>query len=217
MARIGVFTNDFKFYHDIIKLLKQWNLPFLSLESRENIPEDVSVVLSSSKDDFVLEKQVKSDSPLQALRGSLSRLLLKDRFESLTIGIDPGPYPGVAVFADGVLMEAYECSTIDKLDTEISSIVAAYRFDTLDIKVGDGDTPNRDLIVCNLKNAGLQPRIVDETNTSYPHKIHDNALSAARIAQVEEQYSISYDPQIHNLKRKYAYEREFTTLRSLIS
>lgn len=216
MARIGVFTSDFKFYHDIIKLLKEWNLPFLSMESSESIPEDVSVVLSSSRDEFVLANQVKSDDPRQALRMSLSRLLLKDTFDSLVIGIDPGPYPGLAVFADNVLMEAYECASIDMLGNEVALIIRSYRYRDLEIKIGNGDAPNRDNIIRNLKTYNLTVRVVDEKNTSFPHKIHDNALSAARIAQVEHRYIISNEQMIQNIKRKYAYEREFTTLRSLV-
>ena len=31
----------------------------------------------------------------------------RDEFDKIVIGIDPGPRPGVAVMADGVLMEAF--------------------------------------------------------------------------------------------------------------
>ena len=216
MARIGVFTSDFKFYHDVIHLLREWNLPFLSLESIDSIPGDVSVVLSSSKDEIELEHQVKSDNPKQALRMSLSRLLMKDTFESVVIGIDPGPYPGLAVLADNVLTEAFECASTDIIGDELSAIVTSYNFINLEIKIGNGDAPNRDIIIRNLNAIGLPVRIVDEKNTSFPHKIHDNALSAARIAQVEDRYVITSDQMIQNLKRKYAYEREFTTLRSVV-
>lgn len=217
MARIGVYTSDFKFYHDVIKLLKEWGLPFVSVESSESIPSDVSVILSSSKDEVKLERQVKSNDSKQALRMSLSRLLMKDAFDSLVIGIDPGPYPGLAVLADDVLTEAYECPSIDIVGGEIDSIVSSYHFNQLEIKIGDGDAPNRDLIIDSLREINLKVRVVDEKNTSFPHKIHDNALSAARIAQVEQQYLISDEQLMQNLKRKQAYEREFTTLRSLVS
>lgn len=217
MARIGVFTNDFKFYRDIIRLLREWNLPFLSLEEPFSVPDDVAVVLSSSKDEFVITNQVKSDNPKQALRMSLPRLLLKESFNNLVIGIDPGPYPGLAVFGDNILTEAYECTSVENAGDEIASIVRSYSYNDLEIKIGDGDAPNRDFILDTLKPLNLRVRIVDEKNTSYPHKIHDNALSAARIAQVENKYIISNEQLIQNIKRKYAYEREFTTLRSLVS
>ncbi|MCL4480696.1 MAG: hypothetical protein M1113_04345, partial [Candidatus Thermoplasmatota archaeon] len=95
MARIGVLTSDFKFYHDVIELLKMWQLPFVSLNARDEVPSDVGVLLSSSRDEFSLPNQFKGDSPLQALRASLAKLLMKERFDNLVIGIDPGPYPGL--------------------------------------------------------------------------------------------------------------------------
>lgn len=216
MARIGVFTSDFKFYHDVIKLLKEWNLPFLSVESSDSIPDDVNVILSSSKDDFELDRQVKSNDSKQALRMSLSRLLLKDSFDSLVIGIDPGPYPGLAVFADDILTEAFECASLNLISSEVGSIVSSYYFNDLEIKIGNGDAPNRDTIIRSLEDIDLPVRIVDEKNTSFPHKIHDNALSAARIAQIEHKYMVSEEQMDQNMKRKLAYEKEFTTLRSLV-
>ena len=216
MARIGVFTMDFKFYHDVIQLLKQWQLPFVSLESPENVPPDVSVILSSSRDEVSLTNQIKSEKPEDALRKSLCTFVSKDSFESLVIGIDPGPYPGVAVFADNILTEAYECPILDKLGAEIHSIINSYMYKDLEIKVGNGDAPNRDNIIKTLKDLHLKITVVDEKNTSFPHKIHDNALSAARIAQIDKMYRIS-ENAISNQRRKTAYEREFTTLKSIIS
>lgn len=216
MARIGVFTSDFKFYHDVIKLLKEWNLPFLSVESTDSIPDDVHVILSSSKDEFKLDRQVKANDSKQALRMSLSRLLLKDAFDTLVIGIDPGPYPGLAVLADDILTEAYECASTGIMGREVGAIISSYSFNDLEIKIGDGDAPNRDSIIKSLKAINLPVRIVDEKNTSFPHKIHDNALSAARIAQIEHKYMVSEEQLDQNMKRKLAYEKEFTTLKSLV-
>ena len=56
------------------------------------------------------------------------QLLMKERFDNLIIGIDPGPYPGLAVFADGVMMEAYECPVRENLSDEVRSIVSTYCF-----------------------------------------------------------------------------------------
>jgi hypothetical protein len=89
MGRIGIYTYDFKFYHDVIKDLKSWNLPFTSIETPEKIPRDVSVILSSVKDDADLPKQIKVDSSLKGIRMALPRLLNKSQFSDVTIGIDP--------------------------------------------------------------------------------------------------------------------------------
>ncbi len=216
MARIGVFTSDFKFYRDVIQLLKEWNLPFMSIESMDSIPDDVSVVLSSSRDDFDLINQVKSNNPLQGLRMSLAKLLMREKFDSVVIGIDPGPYPGIAVFGDNILMEAFECPSLRQIGDEVSAIAESYTYSDLQVKLGNGDAPNRDYIFNTLRSLELRIRVVDEQNTSFPHKIHDNALSAARIAQVEQKYYIAPELLSQNIKRKEAYEKEFVTLKSVI-
>ncbi|MCL4341629.1 MAG: hypothetical protein M1431_06015 [Candidatus Thermoplasmatota archaeon] len=212
MARIGVLTSDFKFYHDVIELLKSWELPFVSLSESSFQPPDVNVVLSSSRDSFQANNQFKGDTPLDALRSSLASLFSKERFTTLTIGIDPGPYPGVAVFADDILMEAFECPSRDDLSRHVSKIVNSYSFQNLQVKIGNGDAPNRDFIIKSLLALKLNIQIVDEKNTSFPHKIHDNALSAARIAITERRYVLS--SPFSNVSRKNMFEREFKTLKS---
>ena len=207
-------TSDFKFYHDVIDLLKTWKLPFVSIDNGSNIPPDVNVILSSIRDDFTVENQFKGEYPIDALRSSLAKLLMKNRFSSLIIGIDPGPYPGIAVFADEVLMEAFECPIRENVPSEVSRIIKAYSYGSLVVKIGNGDVPNRDFLIRGLLRLNLNILMVDEKNTSFPHKIHDNALSAARIASAERKYLLDADHK--NLNRRNMFEREFKTLRSQI-
>ena len=89
-----------------------------------------------------------------------------------------------------------------------------YCFNQLQVKVGNGDAPNRDYIIGRLKSLNLRITIVDEKNTSFPHKVHDNALSAARIANVEIRYELSR--QWTNVSRKNMFEKEFKTLRNQV-
>lgn len=213
MSRIGIYTYDFKFYHDVIKDLRSWNLPFASLDSPENIPDDVHVVLSSVNDEHVLPNQIKAEDPTSGIRMALPRLMNKTQFRSLIIGIDPGPKPGVAVLADGVLLEAYECSSVDLIREEVAAITNSYIYRKIMVKIGDGDAPNRNEILALIADIGLSINIVDEKNTSTPHKVHDNALSAARIAQLQGAYDIKWSEKF---SRKTVFEKEFTTLLSVI-
>ncbi|AAT43373.1 hypothetical protein [Picrophilus oshimae] len=212
MVRIGVYTTDFKFYHDVVKDLKRWRLPFVSLASL-NVPDDVTVVLSSRKDDFDIPRQIKAENSMQAIRMSLSYLVAGERFYRVIIGIDPGPRPGIAVMADNILMEAFECPSIDKIRDLLSDIINGYIYENILIKIGNGDKPNRELIIKEIK--GIAPIIiVNEKNTSTPHKIHDNALSAARISLIEDHYDCTRVPE--KFSRKNVYEKEFITLKSVI-
>ncbi len=212
MVRIGVYTTDFKFYHDVVKDLKRWKLPFVSLASLD-VPDDVTVVLSSQKDNFNIPRQIKAENSMQAIRMSLSYLVSEDKFYRVIIGIDPGPKPGIAVMADNILMEAFECPSINKIREFISDIINSYAYKNILIKIGNGDRPNRELIIKEIK--GIAPIIiVNEENTSTPHKIHDNALSAARISLIEDHYDCTKVPE--KFSRKNVYEKEFVTLKSII-
>lgn len=213
MSRIGIFTFDFKFYHDVIKDLRKWNLPFTSLESLDSIPRDVSVVLSSTSDEHNLPNQIKADNPTTGIRMALPRLMNKNQFRSIVIGIDPGPKPGIAVMGDGILLEAYECSSTRKVRKEIIDISEGYPYREIMVKMGDGDAPNRNEIFRSIEKLGLTINVVDEKYTSTPHKVHDNALSAARIAQMNGAYDIRMNEKF---SRKTVFEKEFTTLLSVI-
>ena len=213
MSRIGIFTLDFKFYHDVIKDLRSWNLPFTSIESPNNVPSDVSVILSSVNDEHDMPNQIKAEDPTTGIRKALPRLMNKTHFRSLVIGIDPGPKPGIAVIGDGVLLEAYECSSTRKVRKEIIDISLGYFYREVMVKIGNGDAPNRNDIIRSIEKLGISILVVDEKNTSMPHKVHDNALSAARIAQLNGAFDIKFNEKF---SRKTVYEKEFTTLLNVI-
>ncbi len=213
MSRIGIFTLDFKFYHDVIKHLKIWNLPFTSIESPSNVPGDVSVILSSVNDDHSFPNQIKANDPTSGIRMALPRLMDKTHFTRITIGIDPGPRPGIAVIADGVLLEAYECTTTRRVRSEVISISRSYSYREIQVKIGDGDAPNRNDITSSIRNLGISITVIDEKNTSMPHKVHDNALSAARIAKSDGAFDVKLTEKF---SRKTVFEKEFTTLLSVI-
>lgn len=215
MGRVGIFTLDFKFYHDIIADLRKWRIPFTSLENMNDIPSDVSVVLSSEKDEVFWDKQIKARDSTSGIRNSLPLLMNRDVFDEVIIGLDPGPYPGIAVVADNVLTEAYETPMIEMVRNEVIQIKESYRYRKISIKIGNGDKPHRDLIIQTLTDTGIDLRVVDERNTSMPHKLHNNALSAARIASLGR---IFVPPKITDkANKKDVYDREFFTIQAALN
>lgn len=215
MGRVGIFTLDFKFYHDIIADLRKWKIPFTSLESTSNIPRDVSVVLSSEKDERFWERQINARDSTYGIRNSLPLMMNREAFDEVIIGLDPGPYPGIAVVADNVLTEAFETPLIEMVRKEVLEIKNSYRYRSISIKIGNGDKPNRDRIIQDLNDTGIELKVVDERNTSMPHKIHNNALSAARIASLG---SIFVPPRNNEkISKKDVYEREFLTIQAALN
>jgi hypothetical protein len=212
---VGIFTLDFKFYHDIIADLRKWKIPFTSLESTSNIPRDISVVLSSEKDERFWDRQINARDSTYGIRNSLPLLMNREAFDEVIIGLDPGPYPGIAVVADNVLTEAFETPMIEMVRKEVMEIKDSYRYRNITIKIGDGDKPHRDRIIQDLNDTGIDLKVVDERNTSMPHKIHNNALSAARIASLG---SIFVPPRSNEkISKKDVYDREFLTIQAALN
>ena len=47
MKKIGVYTKNFSLYHDLLKVLNNKNIQYISLSSKKNIPSKVGVILTS--------------------------------------------------------------------------------------------------------------------------------------------------------------------------
>ncbi|MGC8608432.1 MAG: hypothetical protein ACP5UV_01020 [Thermoplasmata archaeon] len=186
----------------------------MSIDFKRELPNDVVVILSSVNDDIDVPNQIKANTATEAIRKAIPRLLNKENFDNLIVGIDPGPKPGVAVLGDDILIEAFECPEVFTIDNYVASITKSYSYNDVLIKVGNGDKPNREIILSRLASVDAPVMVVNEKNTSTPHKVHDNALSAARIALIEGKYPQKRIPV--RFSRKDVYDKEFTTLRSVI-
>lgn len=215
MPKIGVYTDNFMFYHDAIKLLKKWDLPFVDIVSGMEVPEGVKFILSSSTDRDIWSSQIRGRDPLNALRKGMPRILGKMQFSKLVVGIDPGPKPGIAVLGDHILLEAFETTAPGKAPAQIIGILDDYRYRDSVVKIGHGDLPNRKIIEEGLRKSGIETIIVDESNTSFPHNLHNNALSAARIA-MDRDFPASAR-FFHGTKRKELFDLEFVTIKRLMA
>ncbi len=182
MSRIGIFTNNFRFYHDVIDVAKNWELPYFSIDPSSSVPVDISVILSTKADPEIDNRQVKENDPVRALRLGLPRLIDQIEFRRIVIGIDPGPKPGVAVICDDVLTEATELPEIMYIEEYILKVLSDYSYGSYSIRIGDGDTPNREKITDILSRNRLSYVVVDESNTTiFRHRPQNNAISAAVI------------------------------------
>lgn len=182
MSRIGIFTNNFRFYHDVIDVAKNWELPYFSIDPSSSVPVDIPVILSTTADPEIDNRQVKENDPVRALRLGLPRLIDQIEFRRIVIGIDPGPKPGVAVICDDVLTEATELPEIMYIEEYILKVLSDYSYGGYSIRIGDGDTPNREKITDILSRNRLSYVVVDESNTTiFRHRPQNNAISAAVI------------------------------------
>ncbi len=215
MTRLGVYTHNLRFYYRILEELRKWELPVVSLKTGMDSPKDVPVVFSSLNDPLLFSNQLRGDDPGHMIRHALTMILKKRKFEQVVIGVDPGPKPGVAVLADDILVEAMEFSDMINLTKFVKLVMQSYEYDSILVKLGHGDRPNRDRIIKYLSGLSIRIIIVNEDGTSMPHQTHDNVISAARIANIEN-FQRTGRTKLYGKNRRTQLDDEFNTIKNYV-
>lgn len=145
-AKIAVATVSGKAYYVIVSELKKKNVPFLSLTPNERIPLQVKVVITTEKE----RPLIKHENVLTLKEEMAPELLInramqiaqgKERYERIVIGVDPGEVFGLAVLADGNVVETGNCFSIEETLDKIRSVLKNLRSDPVTsilVKIGDG-------------------------------------------------------------------------------
>jgi len=99
MKTIGIFTKNFRLYHDLVSLLKNKHLSYVSLSSVNHIPNQIGVILTSHHEihDIKQKNVIAADaynSVEVAVDKAIHLLIGKDLYHQVFIGIDPGEKPG---------------------------------------------------------------------------------------------------------------------------
>ncbi|MFQ6127401.1 MAG: hypothetical protein ACE5QW_00620 [Thermoplasmata archaeon] len=134
----------------------------------EEIPERVGVVLTSSNeiDDIDFEPKVASESIEEAIGKALCILAGKTEFSWLTIGIDPGPKPGLVAVGDGEILETRTAESPEHVVELVGKLVRIYAPRDSRIRIGHGDPLNRNRIINSLLDQNYLVEIVDEKGTT---------------------------------------------------
>ena len=184
MKIIGVMTEDFNFFYDVVQILKRGGEPFISLGINDPIPLSVGVILTSKKERAIVEfpKVVASKDPQHAVNLAMSVLKGGESFDLAVVGIDPGLRPGMAVIADGKLILKMSVLSPERVADELSEISSYIGFSRLMVRIGHGDPTNRNRTICAIWDLVDSIEIVDETSTTA--KVESPDVEAAlRIAQ----------------------------------
>ncbi|MDX1534772.1 MAG: hypothetical protein R3291_04055 [Thermoplasmata archaeon] len=213
MAQVlGVLTEDFRLYHDLISFLKERDVPFQSLSYDAPIPLEVGVVLTSAEEapslDFpnVVAVEQVADAVVQAqqlLRG-------KTAFREIVIGIDPGPRPGAAILGDREVIDTRTGSSPEAVLEICLSVLQTYACDAFRVRVGHGDPTHRNRIINVLTQHGLRVEIVDERGTTRHDRRRQDArdieaaidIAMGRGVQAESAYEVLPTPgEVKNIQR----------------
>lgn len=185
---LGVLTEDFRLYHDLVGSLKARGVPFVSLSFARRVPETVGAVLTSPAEAARIRfRHVVVVHDLEAAIAQALQLLKgKSEWQELLIGVDPGREPGVAVLGDGDVLDTYLAPSPEAVRDQVRTAMRTFPAKRVRVRVGHGDPTNRNRILNSLADDGLPVEIVDEAGTTHrtPQPDRDAAVDIARTPGV---------------------------------
>lgn len=160
-AKIAVATVSGKAYYLIVNELKKKNVAFISLTPNDSVPIEVRVVITTKEERHLISHEkilVYSDEvePEALINEALQIVHGKEFYEKIVIGVDPGEVFGLAVLADGKVVETENCFSVGETLDKIKSILRNLEktpVNSLWIKVGDGVPECKEKLLRALDNA----------------------------------------------------------------
>ncbi|HYT00091.1 MAG TPA: hypothetical protein VEO20_05440 [Thermoplasmata archaeon] len=181
---LGILTEDFRLYHDLVAALKARDVPFASLSFARRIPESVGAILTSIAEapKVRFPHVVPVDDIDASVAKALQLLKGKTEWRELRIGVDPGREPGIAIVGDGEVIDTRVAASPEAVAFHIHQAVRTFPAKDVRVRVGHGDPTNRNRILNALARDGLRVEIVDEAGTTHrsPQPDVDAAIDIAR-------------------------------------
>lgn len=206
---LGILTEDFRLYHDVVAALKARGLPFVTLSFARRIPENVGAVLTSSAEAARIRSRnvVVVDDMEDAIARALQVSKGKTEWRELLIGVDPGREPGVAVLGDGDVLDTRLASSPEAVRDQVRAALRMFPARRVCVRVGHGDPTNRNRILNALAADRLRVEIVDEAGTTHrsPQPDLDAAVDIARTpgVHVEPPFEVRPTPgEVREIQRR---------------
>ena len=195
-GRVAVATVQGRAYYLIVNALREQDIDFYSLMPGQPVPARAKLVITTDqeKDKVVYWKMLVfngEESELDVLVSEVKKCLLdKIAYEHIVVGIDPGVVNGLAVLADGKLIEQANCTSSRELVNSILKILRSVNFsDTgVTVKIGNGVPVYREILQDLDEALPMQVNleVVVEAGTNRPMILHSRKIrhisSAIRIA-----------------------------------
>jgi hypothetical protein len=198
-AKIAVATVSGKAYYLIVSELKTKDISFISLTPKEPIPIEIKAVITTREEQHLISHErilVYDDNttPKALINEAMQIIQGKEYYDKIVVGIDPGEVFGLAVLADGKVIETGNCFSVEETVNKIKEILKAFErteMSSLSVKVGDGvpaykekllrildSTLSSNVILESVSEAGTD-RYLNETE--HRRGLRD-IVSATRIA-----------------------------------
>jgi hypothetical protein len=196
-ANVAVATVQGKAYYLIVNELKRRNIPFVSLIPGEPVRTEIRVVITSKEETHLInhhktviynletDPEILGSEVVKILRG-------KKIYETVAMGIDPGEVLGLAVIADGSVIDTENCFSLREILNKVKNSLRTIDVSKSEvtIKIGSGVPIYKDLLEALDKALPTQValEIVSEAGTNrYAHGTKNrrglrHIVSAMRIA-----------------------------------
>jgi len=177
-AEIALATVSGKAYYLLVNELKKKRIPFLNFKPDDSIPLDVKVVITTEKERHLISHSNvlvfdEHSDPSMVVNEAIRIVQGKQNYEKIVIGIDPGEVFGIAVVADGKVVETQNSFSLGETVIKVSKLVSQFLREGLAItvKVGDG-VPKYTEILLHMLDEKLPRKVilesVSEMGTSRP-------------------------------------------------
>jgi hypothetical protein len=193
--KVAVATVEGKSYYLIVNALREANVPFVSLVPGEPVAAEVKAVITTEKEKPSIKHEkiltVDGERDLEDLMTQVKKILQgKEAYEKIVVGIDPGEATGLAVIADGKVIEEGNCFGVAEVVGAVMKALRHVDFSVtkVSVKVGNGVPFHMELV--EALNDALPPQVklevVNERGTNLPTKERSRRVrhisSAKRIA-----------------------------------
>jgi hypothetical protein len=168
MKLIGLLTEDPRAYYEILAVLREQNLRFVTLDFSDPAPANVGVIITTEHERHLVpfDRIVVDPDPVTAVARARLMLSAESEVRDIVIGIDPGVRPGFAVLGDGAVLMRALASTPESVGGLVEDVLREYPSANVVVRIGNGDRTNRNRIFNKLWDEGHMLEIVDERNTT---------------------------------------------------
>jgi hypothetical protein len=189
--KVAVATVEGKAYFLIVNELREQNISFISLVPGEPVPAEVKVVITTEKEKHLVKHEkiliFTSENELDDLVNEVKRILQgKEAYEKIVIGIDPGETIGLAVIADGKVIEEGNCFSTQEVINSIIKTIRNVNFSltSVSVKIGNGVPVYKELL--EALDDALPPEValevVCEAGTNRPLKENKRSRGIRHIS-----------------------------------
>src|SRR5437016_11224001 len=142
---LGLLTEDFRLYHDLVAALKARDIPFVSLSFSRRIPDTVGAVLTSPAEAGRVRHRhaVAVDDIDSSIAKAIQILKGKSYWTELLIGVDPGREPGVAILGEGVVIDTRIAASPEAVALHVRQAIRTFPPNEARFRIGNGHPTNR--------------------------------------------------------------------------